>query len=106
MRRQRNSCSTRLSRSVTWETITICFAWQRGRCRRETPVSVVEPDGTILEGVLDLAFEDDDGWTVVDWKTQAELTGSLARYRRQVNAYASVVARVTGRPARAVLMRL
>ena len=44
--------------------------------------------------------------TVVDIKTQAELTGPLARYRRQVGAYASVVARVTGRPARAVLMRL
>ena len=34
MRRQRNSCSTRLSRSATWETITISFAWQRRRCRR------------------------------------------------------------------------
>ena len=81
-------------------------AWRSGRCRRESPVTVVEPDGAILEGVLDLAFEDDDGWTVVDFKTQAELTGPLARYRRQVGAYASVVARVTGRPARAVLMRL
>ncbi len=81
-------------------------AWRSGRCRREAPVTVVEPDGSILEGVLDLAFEDDDGWTVVDFKTQAELTGPLARYRRQVGAYASVVARVTGRPARAVLLRL
>ena len=32
-----------------------------------------EPDGAILEGVLDLAFEEDDGWTVVDFKTQAEM---------------------------------
>ena len=78
----------------------------RGRCRRETPITAVEPDGSILEGVLDLAFEEDDGWTVVDFKIQAELSGSLARYRRQVGAYASVVARVTGRPATAVLLRL
>jgi ATP-dependent helicase/nuclease subunit A len=81
-------------------------AWRGDRCRRETPVSTVEPDGSILEGVLDLAFEEDDGWVVVDFKTQAELAGPLARHRRQVNAYASVVARATGRPVRAVLMRL
>ncbi len=56
--------------------------------------------------MLDLAFEEDDGWTVVDFKIQAELSGPLARYRRQVGAYASVVARVTGRPATAVLLRL
>ncbi len=81
-------------------------AWARGRCRRETPIAAVQPDGSILEGVLDLAFEDDTGWTVVDWKTQAELTGLLARHRRQVAAYAAVVARATGRPATAILMRL
>jgi ATP-dependent exoDNAse (exonuclease V) beta subunit len=77
-----------------------------GRCRRETPIPAAEPDGAILEGVLDLAFEEDDGWTVVDFKIQAELSASLARYRRQVGAYASVVSRVTGRPATAVLLRL
>ncbi len=76
------------------------------RCRREAPITAVEADGSILEGVLDLAFEEEDGWTVVDFKTQAELAGPLARHRRQVGAYASVVARVTGRPAAAVLMRL
>ena len=81
-------------------------AWRRGRCRRESPVTTLEPDGSILEGVLDLAFEEDGGWTVVDFKTQAEMTGPLARHRRQVAAYASVVSRVTGRPATAVLLRL
>jgi len=81
-------------------------AWRRGRCRRETPIAAVQADGSMLEGVLDLAFEEDDGWTVVDFKTQAELAGSLARYRRQVAAYASVVARVTGRAATPVLLRL
>jgi ATP-dependent helicase/nuclease subunit A len=81
-------------------------AWRAGRCRRETPITSVEPGGLIVEGVLDLAFEDDDGWTVIDFKTAGELTGALARYRRQVAMYASVVARVTGRPVTAVLMRL
>jgi len=81
-------------------------AWRAGRCRRETPITAVEADGSMLEGVLDLAFEEDGGWTVVDFKTEAELAGPLARYRRQVATYAAVVSRVTGRPATAVLLRL
>jgi ATP-dependent exoDNAse (exonuclease V) beta subunit len=81
-------------------------ASRQDRCRRETPITSLEPDGTMLEGVLDLAFEESEGWTVVDFKTQTELAGSLAAYRRQVLAYASVVARTTGRPATAVLLRL
>jgi ATP-dependent exoDNAse (exonuclease V) beta subunit len=81
-------------------------AWRGGRCRRETPVAGREPDGTLVEGVLDLAFEDDGGWTVVDFKTDAEMAGALGRYRRQVAVYASIVARATGRSARGVLMQL
>jgi ATP-dependent helicase/nuclease subunit A len=81
-------------------------AWRAGACRRESPITSVEADGSILEGVLDLAFEDDAGWTVVDFKTAGELGGALVRYRRQVAMYASVVSRVTGRPATPVLMRL
>ena len=57
-------------------------------------------------GVLDLAFEDGAGWTVVDFKTDSEIAAELARYRRQVGLYASVVARTTGRSVTAVLMQL
>ncbi|MBI1735750.1 MAG: UvrD-helicase domain-containing protein [Candidatus Rokubacteria bacterium] len=81
-------------------------AWRRGRCRRETPVAMRQPDGTLLEGVLDIAWEDDDGWTVVDFKTDADLAGALPAYRRQVALYASVVGRTTGRVVRALLMRV
>jgi len=81
-------------------------AWRAGRCRRETPVASHEPDGSLLEGVLDLAFEDASGWTVVDFKTDADMGAPLARYRRQVSLYASVVARATGAKATAVLMQL
>ena len=41
-------------------------------CRREAPVSIVL-DGTLVDGQVDLAFETADGWTVVDFKTDAEL---------------------------------
>jgi ATP-dependent helicase/nuclease subunit A len=81
-------------------------AWRAGRCRRETPVGCREPDGSLIEGVLDLAFEDADGWTVIDFKTDAEIAAELARYRRQVGLYASVISRATGKSARGVLLRL
>ena len=74
--------------------------------RRETPLTSREADGALVEGVLDLAFEEADGWTVVDFKTDVEMEGAIGRYRRQVALYASVVARATGRAAKAVLMRV
>ena len=79
----------------------------RGACRRETPVTLLMPDGPIVEGIVDLAFEEDGGWTVVDYKTDRELERLGAeRYRRQVSLYASAIASATGRPAAAVLVRV
>jgi ATP-dependent exoDNAse (exonuclease V) beta subunit len=69
-------------------------------------VAIVQADGSLLEGVLDLAWEDEEGWTVVDFKTDADLASVLGVYRRQVALYASVVATTTGRGVRAVLMRV
>ena len=81
-------------------------AWRAGRCRRETPLARREPDGSLIEGVVDLAFEDGDGWTVVDFKTDVEIGAELTAYRRQVGFYASVIARASGKTARGVLLRL
>jgi ATP-dependent exoDNAse (exonuclease V) beta subunit len=81
-------------------------AWRSGRCRREAPVACLEPDGSLIEGVLDLAFEDAEGFTVVDFKTDTEIAAGLAAYRRQVALYASTIARATGKPVTAVLMQL
>jgi ATP-dependent exoDNAse (exonuclease V) beta subunit len=71
----------------------------RQACRRETPITYVCADGTLLEGVVDLAFEDKGRWLVVDYKTDRELAdrGEL-RYRRQVAVYASALAQATGKP--------
>jgi ATP-dependent helicase/nuclease subunit A len=44
-----------------------------GFCRRETPMTLTLEDGTLVEGVLDLAFLQDGLWTVVDFKTDREL---------------------------------
>ena len=75
-------------------------------CRREAPVTMQADDGTLVEGVVDLAFRDHGTWVVVDFKTDRELEVALDVYRRQVRLYAQMVARATGEPTRSVLMRI
>jgi ATP-dependent exoDNAse (exonuclease V) beta subunit len=86
-------------------------AAERGGLRRETPVALRLADGSLAEGVVDLAFREPPqgegspaGWTVVDFKTDQELGPRRAEYARQVALYAEAVARATGEPARAVLL--
>jgi ATP-dependent helicase/nuclease subunit A len=81
-------------------------AWAAGRCRREAPIAWVEVDGVLVEGVLDLAFEDEHAWTIIDFKTRVETESDLAQYRRQVGLYAAAVAKATGKDARGYLIRL
>jgi ATP-dependent exoDNAse (exonuclease V) beta subunit len=82
-------------------------AWGRGECRRETPLTLTDAGGTVIEGVVDLAFEEEGRWTIVDYKTDREIAGEgEERYRRQIALYASAVARATGSKATAVLVRI
>jgi ATP-dependent exoDNAse (exonuclease V) beta subunit len=76
------------------------------RIRRETPVTHRQPDGTLLEGVVDLAFEEEGAWVVADFKTDREIEDRLDDYRRQVSLYTAAVAAAMGQPARGVLIRL
>ena len=62
-------------------------------------------DGTMVEGVVDLAFEENGVWTVVDYKTD-RAAGGEDEYRRQVAVYASAIAQATGVPAEAILLRV
>jgi ATP-dependent exoDNAse (exonuclease V) beta subunit len=79
----------------------------RGRCRRETPVAARRPDGILVEGVVDLAFEEHGAWIVVDYKTDRELTPlTEGRYQRQVAFYASAIGEATGQPATGLLIRV
>lgn len=78
----------------------------KGLCRRETPVTVTLADGTLVEGVLDLAFSDKGGWTVVDFKTDRELEKELERYKRQVALYALSIERTTGQACAGILMKI
>jgi ATP-dependent exoDNAse (exonuclease V) beta subunit len=79
----------------------------RGACRRETPVTLTLDDGMLVEGVVDLAFEEDGAWTIVEYKTDREIAASgEEQYRRQLGAYASAIARATGQPASGILVRI
>jgi ATP-dependent helicase/nuclease subunit A len=82
-------------------------AQRGGRLRRETPLAFLDGHGLMVEGVVDLAFEEETGWTVVDFKTDQEIeTGQLQTYLRQVALYAAAIGRATGRPTTGVLLRL
>jgi ATP-dependent exoDNAse (exonuclease V) beta subunit len=81
-------------------------AARAGKCRRETPVTMRLDDGTLVEGVVDAAFVEDGAWTVVDFKTDVEITGRVEEYRRQAALYARAIATATGMPAHAVLLRV
>ena len=65
-------------------------------------------DGSLVEGVVDLAFREEGPagatWTVVDFKTDVELAASPVVYEAQVAAYAKAIAAATGEPARGVLL--
>ncbi len=79
-------------------------AERAGRCYREVPVTMLRAD-VLVEGVIDLAFEDQHGGlVVVDFKTDGAEGDTLAGYERQVAVYAAAASAATGRRVRAVLM--
>jgi ATP-dependent exoDNAse (exonuclease V) beta subunit len=81
-------------------------AARQGRCRREVPIVWRDADGLLIEGVVDLAFEQAGGWTVIDFKTDEEFRGDEPAYRRQVGMYAAAIKAANGAPVSALLMRV
>ncbi len=59
---------------------------------------------SVLEGVIDLAFREPDGWVVADYKTDVgtdpDFGVRVDAYRRQVELYAQAWARLTGEPVK------
>lgn len=81
-----------------------------GDCVREMPVLLTMPDGTIVEGSVDLAFREESGgggagvWTVVDFKTDVDPTESRVRYETQLRLYVAAIEAATGERARGVVL--
>lgn len=87
-------------RSETWQR-----AQQADSLLVEAPFALATTDGgdieTIVEGVIDLAFEESDGWVIVDYKTDVvdnvdNLEARRRQYRAQVDAYARYFEQTTG----------
>ncbi len=76
------------------------------RCYREYPVLLRLEDNKAVEGVIDLAFEEDGRWVVVDFKTDADGTARLDAYRAQAAWYGFALERITGKQAECFLLRV
>jgi ATP-dependent helicase/nuclease subunit A len=76
--------------------------------RREYPVLATLDDGTTAEGIADLAFRTETGsaahWTIVDFKTDADLSARLPEYRAQIAIYLRAIRAATGKPANGVIL--
>ncbi len=81
------------------------------RVWREMPVSVrlnppSDPVPHIVDGQVDLAYETERGWIVIDFKTDIEIASAQDAYKQQVALYVEAVKRATGQPASGVLLRV
>jgi len=78
------------------------------RKHREYPVMLLVTlegaGGRLMEGIIDLAFVEDNTWIIVDFKTDADISERNGQYQRQLQWYASALSRLTGLPARAYLL--
>jgi ATP-dependent helicase/nuclease subunit A len=88
---------------AAWVHPLLARARAAQRCHRELPVHLPLPDGRLLEGVIDVAFVEQDRWVVIDFKSD---TGSLARYQRQLQWYLYALAQLTGREVAGYLFRI
>jgi len=78
-----------------------------GACRRETPITWTAPDGTMIEGIVDLAFEERGRWIVIDYKTDREIAAAgEEQYRRQVALYTEAIGAATGQSTFGKLVRV
>lgn len=90
------------------DTDVVRRAVSLGNYYREVFVSVAV-DGGLVEGFIDLLFEDDDGLVIVDYKTdtlndESELPEAQEKYKLQGGAYAFSVEEATGKPVKEVVL--
>lgn len=111
----RGFLSKREYESINCRYIYSFFDSQIGRrCRlaeklyKETPFNAVldiqgdQDDEPVLQGVIDLFFETDDGVVLVDYKTDYVKIGEedilTRRYKKQLEYYSYALKKLTGRP--------
>jgi ATP-dependent helicase/nuclease subunit A len=75
------------------------------QARREVAVTQLLDDGTLAEGIIDLAYLADDAWIIVDFKTD-EKVDPRGVYANQLRHYVEAVKRATGVEASGVLLQV
>ena len=90
------------------ESDIVMRAVHSGKLWREVPVAVPVGKG-VLEGFIDLLFEEDDGLVVVDYKTDYIDAGdreeqAVEKYRIQAGSYALAIQKATGKPVREIVL--
>jgi ATP-dependent helicase/nuclease subunit A len=88
---------------AAWVHPLLARARAAQRCHRELPIHLRLEDGRLLEGVIDLAFIEQDRWIVVDFKSDS---GDATRYQRQLQWYLYALSKLTGREAAGHLLRI
>ena len=79
---------------------------------REVFLSAPLPNGTLMEGFIDLLLDEPEGLTIIDYKTDSvetpdDIAQAAQRHATQMGLYAWAAAKVTGKPVRqAVLLFL
>lgn len=68
--------------------------------RREWSFNLLLSEGTLLQGVIDCAFMENNQWILLDYKTDRiiEEEAFVARYRDQLRWYARALTELTGYP--------
>ena len=64
----------------------------------EALVTTLDADGgpQLVDGQVDLAYETETGWVVVDFKTDIEIASAQDAYKQQVALYCEAVTKATG----------
>lgn len=79
----------------------ISSKWPKGVLRREYPVSLLQENGSIVSGIIDLLIETPDGFVIVDHKSfpgnLEETKKKAAGFAGQLGVYAEAVEIATGR---------
>jgi ATP-dependent helicase/nuclease subunit A len=87
----------------------VCAAGKRGEVYRETPIVLRTTDGTLLDGVVDLAFVERQAGArqvvLIDFKTDAEIS-DLTTYTAQLRLYAQALTSVFEAPVEQILFRV
>ena len=92
------------SRSLTARQIDIFSTTENPKVGDEPSDEEEEALLQVIEGVVDLAFREDGGWVIADYKTDLgtdpDFSSRLKAYRQQVDLYADAWTRLTGDPVK------